>query len=178
MNFRRRLLWVATISIAGLAAAGDDITVDRDEPSAQDGEAAKIAPAPQPAAERPFAQRPLLDLQRLQARRAQQPVAELFAAKSWYVPPPPPPPPPPAPVVVPVPVKPAAPPLPFVFMGRMSESDRLSIFLVKGERAYIAAEGDVIDGTYKLEKIEPRQVTLRYLPLDMAQTLALKDPNE
>jgi hypothetical protein len=36
----------------------------------------------------------------------------------------------------------------------------------------------VIDNTYKLEKIEPRQVTLRYLPLDMAQFLALKDPYE
>ena len=60
----------------------------------------------------------------------------------------------------------------------MTEEDRVSVFLAKGERAYIVAEGDVIDGTYKLEKIQPRQVTLRYLPLDIAQTLALKDPYE
>ena len=178
MRTRRRLLWVAIVSAASLAVAGDGFKVDREELSIQGGEAAKIAPEPRAAAERTSAQRPLLDLQRLQTARAQQPAAELFGVKSWYVPPPPPPPPPPAPVVVPVPVKPSAPPLPFVFMGRMTEGDRVSVFLAKGERAYIAAEGDVIDGTYKLEKIEPRQVTLRYLPLDMAQTLALKDPHE
>ena len=178
MKVRRRLLWVASICAAGLAVAGDGINADREELFIQGGEAAKIAAERGAAAERTSAQRPLLDLQRLQAARAQQPAAELFGVKSWYVPPPPPPPPPPAPVVVPVPVIPTAPPLPFIFMGRMTEEDRVSVFLAKGERAYIVAEGDVIDGTYKLEKIQPRQVTLRYLPLDIAQTLALKDPYE
>lgn len=178
MKVRRRLLWMAAISAAGLAVAGDNITVEREEPSAQGGEAMKIAPVPHAAAERSSARRPLLDLQRLQATRAQQPTAELFGVKSWYVPPPPPPPPAPAPVALPVPVNPTAPPLPFTFMGRMTEEDRVSVFLIKGERAYIAAEGDVIDGMYRMEKIQARQVTLRYLPLDMEQILALKDPNE
>jgi hypothetical protein len=178
MRIRRRLLWTTTICAAGLAVAGDDISLERDGPSAQGGEAAILAPARRPAAERSPAQRPLLDLDRLQAMRGQQPTAELFGVKSWYVPPPAPPAPPPAPMAAPVPVKPTPPPLPFVFMGRLTETDRLSVFLVRNDRVYMAAEGDVIDGTYKLEKIEPRLVTLRYLPLDMAQTLAARAPNE
>ena len=178
MKFRRRLLWVAAISAAGLAVAGVGIKVDQEDLSNQGGEAAKVAPDRRVIAERASAQRSLLQLERLQIARAQPPAAELFGVKSWYVPPPPPPPAPPAPVVVPVPVIPTAPPLPFIFMGRITEEDRVSVFLAKGDRAYIAAEGDVIEGTYKLEKIQPRQVTLRYLPLDTAQTLPLKDPYE
>ena len=178
MKNRRRLLWVLTISTAGLAAAaGYDASVEREERGAPGGAGFKSAPARPAVAERPSGQRSLLELERLQTARAQPPGAELFAVKSWFVPPPPPAPPAP-PQAAPAPLKPSAPPLPFVYMGRMTEEDRVSVFLVRDERAYIMAEGDVIEGTYKLEKIEPRQVTLRYLPLDMAQTLALKDPNE
>ena len=68
---------------------------------------------------------------------------------------------------------PSAPPLPFAFMGRMVEAERLTVFLVKGERVYLASEGDVIDDIYKLEKIEPGQLTLLYLPLNAVQTLAV-----
>jgi hypothetical protein len=177
MKIRRRLLWVLTISTAGLAAAGYDASVNREERATPGGEGAKTAPAPLPVAERSSRPRSLLELERLQTARAQPPAAELFAVKSWDAPPPPPPAPPP-PQAAPAPVKPVAPPLPFVFMGRMTEEDRVSVFLVKDERAYIAAVGDVIEGTYRVEKIEPRQVTLLYLPLDMAQTLAVKDPHE
>ena len=190
MKNRRRLLWVLTISTAGLAVASYDASVEQDGRAARGGAEVKIAPARLPVAEESSAQpvrlpvaaaasgqRLLLDLERLRTARAQPPGAELFAVKSWALPPPPPPPPPP-PQAAPAPVAPSAPPLPFVFMGRMTEEDRVSVFLVKDERAYIAAVGDVIEGTYRLEKIEPRQVTLLYLPLDMVQTLALKDPNE
>jgi hypothetical protein len=177
MKNRRRLLWVLTISTAGLAAAaGYDASVEREERTAPGDERPKSAPARPAVAEQSSGQRSLLELERLQTARAQPPGAELFAVKSWLVPPPPPPPAPPQ--AAPAPLKPSAPPLPFVYMGRMTEEDRVSVFLVKDERAYIVAEGDVIEGTYKLEKIEPRQVTLLYMPLNMSQTLALKDPNE
>jgi hypothetical protein len=39
----------------------------------------------------------------------------------------------------------------------------------------MSSAGEVIDGTYKLEKIESGQLTLRYLPLDTVQTLAAGD---
>ena len=60
-------------------------------------------------------------------------------------------------------------------MGRLVEDERLTVFLVKGERAYLVAPGDMIDETYRLEKIEPGQLTLLYLPLNALQTLAVEE---
>lgn len=169
MNTRTRLLWLLIISSAVGMASDYDAGGKRDRRAMQK---ARSAAAATPLAQRP-AERPalLLELEKLQLARAQTPAAELFAAKSWYVAPPPPPPPPPqAPAA---PVKPSAPPLPFTFMGKLIEADQLTVFLVKDERVYMASEGDVIDDTYRLEKIEPGQLTLLYLPLKTVQTLAV-----
>jgi hypothetical protein len=58
----------------------------------------------------------------------------------------------------------------------MTQDERHMVFLVQGDRIHVVAEGDVIDNAYRLEKIEPGRMTLRYLPLGMAQTLSLEDP--
>jgi hypothetical protein len=173
MRTRRKVLWLPLMAVAGLAAAGYGFTVDREDRTAQDGDGSKNNPAATVAATRPAEERSLLQLERLQTARAQPPAAELFTAKSWYVAPPPPPPPPPQ--AAPAPVQPTAPPLPFVFMGKMTDGERLTVFLVKDDRVYMSSAGEVIDGTYKLEKIESGQLTLRYLPLDTVQTLAAGD---
>lgn len=90
----------------------------------------------------------------------------IFAGKSWYVPPVPPKPQPPS--------APSAPPLPFTFMGKLQEeSGRLIVYLVKGDTAYTVAQGDVIDNTYKVEDVAAAQMTLTYLPLNIKQTLAI-----
>ncbi|MFA5082293.1 MAG: hypothetical protein WC474_07105 [Hydrogenophilaceae bacterium] len=97
------------------------------------------------------------------------PTINLFAAKSWYVPPPPPPPPKPLP-----PPPPMAPPLPFAFMGQYLEpGGRQVIFLVKGDRLYTTSPGEVIDGTYRVENIQSGQLGLIYLPLNIRQTLSV-----
>lgn len=90
----------------------------------------------------------------------------IFAGKSWYVPPPPP--------KLQPPSAPSAPPLPFTFMGKLQEeSGRLIVYLVKGDTAYTVAQGDVIDNTYKVEDVTAAQMTLTYLPLNVKQTLAI-----
>lgn len=94
---------------------------------------------------------------------------DLFAGKSWYVPPPPPKPKPPPP-----PPPPTAPPLPFGFMGSYQEPDgRLVIFLTKGERLYTVSPGDVIDGTYRVEDVVAGQLGLTYLPLNIRQSMTV-----
>lgn len=94
---------------------------------------------------------------------------DLFAGKSWYVPPPPPKPKPPPP-----PPPPTAPPLPFAFMGSYQETDgRLIIFLTKGERLYTVSPGDVIDGTYRVEDVVSGQLGLTYLPLNIRQSMSV-----
>ncbi len=107
----------------------------------------------------------------LPAERSATPTTDLFAAHSWYVPPPPPP--PAAAVAPPPPPPPAAPPLPFQFLGKLADGERLLVFLQRGERVYTVSAGDVIDGTYRVERIAPTRMTIIYLPLNIAQTLSV-----
>jgi len=170
MKKSARLLFLLTFCGVGLVAldhfAGGKGDVSRKDRSSH---AAAATPAVPPASVRPAL---LLELEALKSARAQPPAAELFGAKSWQVAPPPAPPPSPPPPPPP-PVAPSAPPLPFTFMGRTFDAERPTVFLVKGDRAYLVAQGDVIDENYRLEKVEPGQLTLRYLPLDALQTLAV-----
>jgi hypothetical protein len=94
-------------------------------------------------------------------------IGNVFDVTSWYVPPPPPP---PQPVLPPPP--PSAPPLPFTYLGRYEDAPKHLTILVKGERIYTVAEGDVIDDTYRVERIVPGMVELTYLPLNIKQMLS------
>lgn len=101
------------------------------------------------------------------AEPAQSAATNLFAAKTWVVPPPPPPPaPPPGP-----PPPPTAPPLPFRLLGKLDDATTVKAFLQKGEQVYTVGVGDVIDGTYRVDSIKTGQMTLIYLPLSTSQTL-------
>lgn len=90
----------------------------------------------------------------------------VFSATSWYVPPPPPPPQPPAP-----PPAPSAPPVPFTYLGSYEDAPMALVILVSGERLYTVAEGDVIDDTYRIERVTAGRVELTYLPLNIKQYL-------
>lgn len=90
----------------------------------------------------------------------------LFQPKTWYTPPPPPsvsslPPPPPS-----------APALPFTFVGRMIDENNIVLFLSNNGRQYTVKENDVLDNTYRLEKITNNNAVLTYLPMNIQQTLA------
>jgi hypothetical protein len=111
-----------------------------------------------------------LELERLSQAKSQAPenqdIGNVFNATTWYVPPPPPPPPGPPP-------KPTAPPMPFTFLGRYEDSPRLVIILSRGDRVYTVSEGDVIDGTYRVDQVTDSSVELMYLPLNIKQTLSM-----
>jgi hypothetical protein len=116
-----------------------------------------------------------VELERLAKPESQQPekrrVGDVFNATSWYVPPPPPrfvPPPPAAPPPI---VVPTAPPLPFTYLGRYGDTASRTIILSKGERVYTVAVGDVIENTYRVEKLTAGMVNLTYLPLNIQQSL-------
>lgn len=97
-------------------------------------------------------------------------VGDAFKAISWYVPPPPPPPPPPPKPVPPPP--PSAPPMPFSYFGRYEEGGMLIILLVKGERMYTVSEGEVIENTYRVERLSGGRLELTYLPLNITQSIS------
>ena len=157
-------------------------------PSDNEEDAAKIA-RPGKSSTNPTAsnnsgkQRPVevgrVELERLDKLEKQQKekkiVGDVFNATSWYVPPPPhyvkPPPPPPPP---PIPV-PTAPPLPFTYLGRYGDSASRIIILSKGDRVYTVTEGDIIENTYRVEKLTAGMVNLTYLPLNIEQSLRTGD---
>jgi hypothetical protein len=101
------------------------------------------------------------------------PAGDLFAARSWK----------PAPTlasvtesavnVAPVVQVPTAPPLPFQFIGRMDDRSDLQVFLQNGEKIYVVRKGDVIDETWKIERISDMELSLVYLPLHLSQTLSV-----
>jgi hypothetical protein len=122
---------------------------------------------PVTAPARDAAQAPHVELERLQQPQENKPIGNAFAITSWYVPPPPPPPPPPAP-----PPLPTAPPLPFTYLGRYEDAPMQLTILLKGERMYTVTEGEVIEDTYRVERITPAAIELVYLPLNIRQTLS------
>jgi hypothetical protein len=89
-------------------------------------------------------------------------VIDPFRNKSWYVAPPPPPPP-----------KPVAPPLPFQYLGKLSEGGETRVFLHHQGQYLIAKAGDVINGIYRVEEIAGNRMTLLYQPLKEKQVLSI-----
>lgn len=117
---------------------------------------------------------PAFELSALRRDKPAEPL-DAFESRSWYVPPPAPP-PVTARVEPMLPPPPTAPQLPFSFLGQYQEDDRLVILLMKGERMLLVRAGEVIDGTYRVEGIEGRLLTLLYLPLGIRQTLDVEAP--
>ncbi len=113
-----------------------------------------------------------LDLERLSRADHGRPAGDPFRPRNWFevkVAPPPPA----QPVQPPPPPPPEAPPLPFTFIGRLTEHGRTVVYLNLQDRIASGGVGDTIDRRYRIEAIDDRAITFTYLPLDIRQQLAL-----
>lgn len=161
----RRLFWLAFLGLAAVLAVVPEFFDDQAELLAMP-RARQLAPATAESAPTPAVAPAVVP-------QVAVPAADLFASQSWYVSPPPPP-VMAAPVLPPpAPAKPAAPPLPFKFIGKLDDRRALQVFLLRGEQVLVVREGDLIDKTYKVQRIDAEKMTLVYLPLDIAQTLTV-----
>ena len=109
------------------------------------------------------------------ARSAAESVAVAAVAMQPTIPPPPPV-PPPIVATPPPPPAPKPPAVPFVYMGKLTETDRTVYFLVKGDKLYTVRPGDEFDGSYVFDGEVGNQITLTYKPLHVAQTLTMMGP--
>jgi hypothetical protein len=108
-----------------------------------------------------------VSLARLNRQLLPEEVKDMFAGKSWYVAPPPP-----------KPAPPSAPPLPFVYMGKLAEEgEKVVILLTKENRSYEVREGDVLDNIYRVDEVRAPVMILTYLPLNIKQTIQIGASN-
>ncbi|RWU18896.1 hypothetical protein DM813_21465 [Pseudomonas alkylphenolica] len=162
MNTQRRLAWLAFFGAAAVLAWVPGYFFDD---TASEGEAI-VSPADKAAGAAAKAGEQVVKPADLSLR-------DLFPSKSWK----------PAaqlatvteqPVAVqPVALAPAAPVLPFQFVGRLDDRDDQQVFLQNGEKLYVVRRGDVIDDTYRIEQISATELSLVYLPLHLSQTLSV-----
>jgi hypothetical protein len=94
--------------------------------------------------------------------------ANPFAARSWT------PPPPPAPVVRAV--VPKAPPLPFLYLGKMLDGKAVTAFVSMGGQTHLLHGGDTVRD-YRVEAISAKEITFVYLPLNEKQRLSFGSEN-
>lgn len=91
--------------------------------------------------------------------------ANLFPSQTWQPPPPPPSRPKP----------PEAPPLPYTYLGQLAEEGGITLFLGRQQRALVVRAGDILDGSYRIDAVTPQRALITYLPLDIQQSLNLRN---
>lgn len=160
--------WVDGKDERSSAPAGTRPTVRAAKPAVPPTPSTVVSDAAAPPVE--------LDVSRVVRTRGGK-VADAFAPRNWQ------PAPSPAAIremqareILPPPPPPQAPPLPFTYVGRLTEPDRTTVFLSTGSRDIAAAVGETIDGTYRVDAVTATRVELTYLPLDQRQSLTLRTP--
>lgn len=124
-------------------------------------------------------------VQAWQARRAEvealPPARAMTAAapSAWSAALPPPPPPPPS-QKRDADAAPVAPPFPHQWVGRFDDeasggTKAVRRAVISGPvSTWVAREGDVIEGQWRVDQIQERLIRLTYLPLQQSQTVAMK----
>jgi hypothetical protein len=66
-----------------------------------------------------------------------------------------------------------APPLPFRYVGRLVQNGKSEVLVMRGSMLHSIAEGDEIDGEYRVERITGATIHFTYLPGRVKQNLDL-----
>lgn len=146
------------LGFALLATVAAAVWVSGREPEG-DNEPVRAKPARTPAP-RGAPSEPAPALATPQPRTASgEEIVNLFPRQSWYVPPPPPP--------------ASAPPLPFSYLGKYIDGNEVVVFVSSADQNFVVRKGDIINGNYRIDEIEPPTMTVTYLPLKQKQTLEI-----
>lgn len=112
-----------------------------------------------------------IDLDKLRRGEASLPQTDPFARKSFgeqkQL----------ARVAAAAPAKPAAPPLPFQYFGKLIENGKLEVFVMRGQDLLSLAPGLNL-GDYRVDQVTERSISFTYLPMKTKQTLDLPAVNQ
>ncbi|HEX2199557.1 MAG TPA: hypothetical protein VHG88_13200 [Burkholderiales bacterium] len=69
--------------------------------------------------------------------------------------------------------RPAVPPLPFQYIGKVIENGKQEVYVMRGDELLTLARGQKIGAEYRVDKITGTSITFTYLPSKTRQTLDL-----
>ncbi len=75
------------------------------------------------------------------------------------------------------PPRPAEPPLPFTYLGKVIDEGKLSVFLTTGATHYSVQQGQTVARDYRVERITEAAITFTYLPTGSHKVLAIPPRN-
>lgn len=170
MKFGARQRWAVLLTLLMAALSAAALVRDGDRPAADEIVEAPARPTRAADAVRARSAEPAqrVHLEKLRVRAGTVRETDAFAPRTWRRPPPKA-----VANAVVAPPPPSAPPLPFVYMGRLFSDETRSVFLTQGERNLIVHEGDVIDALYRVASISDAGLTFVYLPSGIQQTLPI-----
>ncbi|TDF82161.1 hypothetical protein [Pseudomonas sp. H9] len=162
MNTQRRLAWLAFLGSAAALALAPGYFFD-EQPADSDAVAvaANKTAAAAGEAEAQTAKVAALKLRDLFPSKNWKPAVQMATVTEQPV------------AAAPAALPPAAPALPFQFVGRLHDRDDQQVFLQSGEKLYVVRRGDVIDDLYRIEHISATELSVVYLPLHLSQTLSV-----
>lgn len=143
------------LAALGVVGALASVVAGREQPSALPEHAPKVETRLSAAVDP--------DLSRISERVDAGEVTDAFAPRNF------------APIVPAEPQKaekPAAPPLPFRYVGRKVEDGKVTVFLERGEETVVAAAGQKL-GEYRVDRITDQEIRFTYLPMKTKQVLPL-----
>lgn len=88
----------------------------------------------------------------------------IFHAQTWN---------PPPPKVVKKEEPPKAPPWPYTYLGQQFTGGVWWVYLMLGEETRAIKKDQVLDGKYRIEKIDPPHLSVTFLPLNEVQTVTI-----
>ena len=69
------------------------------------------------------------------------------------------------------------PPIPLKFYGFASTNNKKQIFLAQGEDVFVAKEGDIVKGRYKILRVSNNSVEIQDVLQNYSQQIPLTMPN-
>ncbi len=73
---------------------------------------------------------------------------------------------------------PAVPPLPFRFVGRVTQQGATQVYVARGAKLFEVRPGDVIDDEYRVDALGPSEIAFVHLRSGSRQVLPLSPPVE
>ena len=98
---------------------------------------------------------------RLERPQGATKVENLFAATSWN---------PPAKLAA---SAPSAPPFPYAVAGNLVDNGVPTVVFMKQNQHFVLRAGEVLENTYRIDRIDSRSIAVTYLPLGHPQILPL-----